>query len=218
MSEEYLSHHGIKGMRWGIRRFQNEDGTLTAEGKNRYDREGIVSRQKNTPPKHAKVDGYEKKERPRGMIVKGGEPRTRWGRGKRISDEMYKIQLKKEEDYKKNSKEHQANKREIERLEKKYGLNKNLSDDERNEYQGMFSKKERKMAESRYWNKIQDQVALEDRFTEKAASHARKTIEEKYGSKGLSDVKHYNNVNAVAALGTLGAISLAVIFSHSKKK
>lgn len=32
----YIAHHGIKGQRWGIRRFQNEDGTLTDAGKNRY--------------------------------------------------------------------------------------------------------------------------------------------------------------------------------------
>ena len=32
-----LYHHGIKGQKWGIRRFQNEDGSLTAEGKKRYD-------------------------------------------------------------------------------------------------------------------------------------------------------------------------------------
>lgn len=31
-----LYHHGIKGQKWGIRRFQNEDGTLTAAGKKRY--------------------------------------------------------------------------------------------------------------------------------------------------------------------------------------
>ena len=31
-----LYHHGIKGQRWGIRRFQNEDGSLTSEGKTRY--------------------------------------------------------------------------------------------------------------------------------------------------------------------------------------
>ena len=30
-----LSHHGIKGQRWGIRRFQNEDGSLTPRGKKR---------------------------------------------------------------------------------------------------------------------------------------------------------------------------------------
>lgn len=31
-----LRHFGIKGMKWGVRRYQNKDGTLTAEGRNRY--------------------------------------------------------------------------------------------------------------------------------------------------------------------------------------
>jgi hypothetical protein len=35
MSNE-LYHHGIKGQKWGVRRFQNEDGTLTEEGLKRY--------------------------------------------------------------------------------------------------------------------------------------------------------------------------------------
>lgn len=35
MSENELYHHGVKGQKWGVRRFQNEDGTLTAAGKNR---------------------------------------------------------------------------------------------------------------------------------------------------------------------------------------
>ena len=35
-SEDYLEHHGILGQKWGVRRFQNPDGTLTAEGKKRY--------------------------------------------------------------------------------------------------------------------------------------------------------------------------------------
>lgn len=33
-----LYHHGILGQKWGIRRYQNKDGTLTAEGKKRYGR------------------------------------------------------------------------------------------------------------------------------------------------------------------------------------
>lgn len=31
-----LYHFGVKGMHWGIRRYQNADGTLTAEGKAKY--------------------------------------------------------------------------------------------------------------------------------------------------------------------------------------
>lgn len=34
-----LYHHGIKGMKWGVRRYQNEDGSLTAEGRLRYTKE-----------------------------------------------------------------------------------------------------------------------------------------------------------------------------------
>lgn len=32
----YLAHHGIKGQKWGIRRFQNSDGSLTSAGRERY--------------------------------------------------------------------------------------------------------------------------------------------------------------------------------------
>lgn len=47
MQSQYLAHHGIKGQKWGIRRYQNEDGTLTEAGKKRYG--GDVTRVK---PEH----------------------------------------------------------------------------------------------------------------------------------------------------------------------
>lgn len=37
--DNYLMHHGIKGQKWGLRRFQNADGTLTPDGKRRYNKD-----------------------------------------------------------------------------------------------------------------------------------------------------------------------------------
>ena len=36
MENEVLTHHGIKGQKWGVRRFQNADGSLTVAGRKRY--------------------------------------------------------------------------------------------------------------------------------------------------------------------------------------
>ena len=38
--DDELKHHGIKGQKWGVRRFQNKDGSLTPAGKKRYDEDG----------------------------------------------------------------------------------------------------------------------------------------------------------------------------------
>lgn len=44
-----LYHHGVKGMRWGKRRYQNPDGTLTPEGKARLKKQWM-----NNPKEFAK--------------------------------------------------------------------------------------------------------------------------------------------------------------------
>ena len=43
MGQNHLSHHGIKGQRWGIRRFQFKDGKLTIAGRKRYSENGLMS-------------------------------------------------------------------------------------------------------------------------------------------------------------------------------
>lgn len=35
MMNNELYHYGVKGMKWGVRRYQNKDGTLTSAGKER---------------------------------------------------------------------------------------------------------------------------------------------------------------------------------------
>lgn len=39
MERTYIQHWGIKGMKWGVRRYQNKDGSLTPAGEKRYDRD-----------------------------------------------------------------------------------------------------------------------------------------------------------------------------------
>lgn len=38
MSQYYLAHHGVKGQKWGIRKYQNPDGSLTSAGQGRYNK------------------------------------------------------------------------------------------------------------------------------------------------------------------------------------
>lgn len=57
MSDLYLEHHGIKGMKWGVRRYQNPDGSLTAAGKQRYGvgADGIMSNREQYQKENKKI-------------------------------------------------------------------------------------------------------------------------------------------------------------------
>ena len=52
MKKTYIAHHGIKGQKWGIRRYQNEDGSLTPEGVRRY---GTVENMERTRTRNEKI-------------------------------------------------------------------------------------------------------------------------------------------------------------------
>lgn len=41
---DYLEHHGILGQKWGVRRYQNDDGTLTPEGRVHYKKQSSYAK------------------------------------------------------------------------------------------------------------------------------------------------------------------------------
>lgn len=79
-----LYHHGIKGQKWGVRRFQNLDGSYTSLGKNKYSKgktvletaktilSPVAKESPKTPatPKYAKVDGALNLPKPKLTTVK----------------------------------------------------------------------------------------------------------------------------------------------------
>lgn len=67
-SPEDLHHHGIKGQRWGIRRFRNYDGSLTERGKARLEKKDAKWAKKNYEKIEKKV--YKKSEKEFNKFVK----------------------------------------------------------------------------------------------------------------------------------------------------
>lgn len=64
-----LYHHGIKGQKWGVRRFQNPDGTLTAKGMKRYEQGRLKLKSGYSVDAKGKV-GYETDSK--GNLTKAG--------------------------------------------------------------------------------------------------------------------------------------------------
>lgn len=63
MENNSLSHWGIKGMKWGRRRYQNSDGSLTPAGKKRYDDSHEDYRRAHDKKKVSQMSDRELRER-----------------------------------------------------------------------------------------------------------------------------------------------------------
>lgn len=67
----YLAHHGILGQKWGIRKYQNKDGTLTAEGRAHYGdvRQKVLEKTEGKERRIGKLsdDWYERERKDEGI-------------------------------------------------------------------------------------------------------------------------------------------------------
>ena len=86
-----LYHHGIKGQKWGVRRFQNKDGSLTAAGRKRYDDDGPSQKKQKEykVPKNKSLHRLkiEEKYKAKGMSEKEAEQAA----AKRIRGEQFAV-------------------------------------------------------------------------------------------------------------------------------
>lgn len=60
ISDSELRHHGIKGMKWGVRRFQDKTGRLTSAGKKRYSKDGKAGENESDEKKPRLSDNQKK--------------------------------------------------------------------------------------------------------------------------------------------------------------
>lgn len=90
-----LYHHGVKGQKWGVRRYQNEDGTRTAAGKKRYE---LTNYQKVNSKKHILSSSKESYNKAKLDYKSGGISKTELKNSRQAFKQAkkdYNIELKK---------------------------------------------------------------------------------------------------------------------------
>lgn len=83
----FLCHYGIKGMKWGIRRYQNPDGSLTAEGIQRYgSKKGLA--------KHINAENKKAEKLERDWLVKDYAAKRATKRLNKTTEKLERLQKK----------------------------------------------------------------------------------------------------------------------------
>ena len=90
MENTYLYHSGVKGMRWGVRKYQNKDGSLTPAGRKRYAKAGASNSKgtaKNKPKAVVKAKAKTEENKPKELTVEEQKAKVL---ASRSAKELYK--------------------------------------------------------------------------------------------------------------------------------
>ena len=185
-----LYHYGVKGMKWGVRRYQDENCNLTAEGKKRYlnDLKETKQNYKNS------IKNYDNKtiKEYNKMGSKDKLENSNWE--KRIYGRKQFVKNSREQykDERSKIKEGYKEAKEIEKSNRKAALKDaiQIQKDVKKEYGGIFGTSEYDR------NNIKQET--------------NKIVREKYGNKTVKDLSAYNTKVRLFNVSGLIAANLAV--------
>ena len=191
---DYLEHHGILGQKWGVRRFQNSDGSLTSEGKKRY--------------------GSDKSGRYSGKEIRAiRKERDAWIERKTASDKNYK---KAKEDSRRLESD-------IKNLQRDYHINDDgeFNYDPSNiwDRDWFHTPAQAKRAQDKYWNMKAERDDLDDRMQEIASSYVvkgRKYVSDKYGDVAVKQLAIRDTAAVAGAIAAVAAVPLAAVLAMKK--
>ena len=224
METNELTHHGIKGMRWGVRRYQNADGTLTDAGKKRYasDMDKLKQQEKTLKTKIKQKEKTDKnKQRTQAKLDKLEAKKKELKELKKSFNNSKKS--KKPEDGKvqnKKVKEEKPEKTEEELYqERKQKAIKSGSAKDILQFKGDLTAQEMQEVSNRIrWEQDMRSLSIKDA---EANDKVRKAFDkvDKYTNYAVTSMKAYNVVASIAnAFGGTKSVSLPTIEIDSINK